>query len=41
MRALLTMVDEVFDTDVAKEWAEGQGCEPVGIIEGPCGTQPA
>ena len=31
------MLDEGFDPGVAQERVKGQGCEPVGIIEGPCG----
>ena len=31
------MLDEGFDPGVAQERVKGQGCEPVGIIEGLCG----
>ena len=34
---ILTMVEQGYDTSVAKDRVKAQGCDPMGIIEGPCG----
>ena len=34
---ILTMVEQGYDPSVAKEPVKAQGCDPMGIIEGPCG----
>ena len=34
---ILTMVEQGYDPSVAKERVKAQGCDPMGIIEGPCG----
>ena len=31
------MVEQGYDPSVAKERVKAQGCDPMGIIEGPCG----
>ena len=34
---VLTMYEQGYDPSVAYERGQAQGCDPMGIIEGPCG----
>ena len=34
---ILTMVEQGYDPSVAKDRVKAQWCDPMGIIEGPCG----
>ena len=36
-RVILTMVEQGYYPSEAKERVKAQGCDPMGIIEGPCG----
>ena len=37
MGVILTMIEQGYGHSVAKERVKAQGCDPMGIIEGPCG----
>ena len=34
---ILTMVEQGYDPSVAKDRVKAHGCDPMGIVEGPCG----
>ena len=36
-RVILTRIEQGYDPSVAKERVKAQGCDPMGIKEGPCG----